>query len=509
MKPSKTLLPHTTIFLRCLQFWRINKLKDLTIKTSHKDLVSKNISAQELTREILKRIKEMEQKINGFIRITEDLAINQAKKVDDLLANGQSISMISGVPASLKDVLVTKDVVTTAGSKILENFNPPYSATAAEKLLDNGLVLVGKTNMDEFAMGASTENSAYKITKNPWDVSRVPGGSSGGSAASVAAGMCIYSLGSDTGGSVRQPASFCGIVGLKPTYGRVSRYGLIAMASSLDQVGPLTKNVYDSALLLNFLAGKDSMDSTTVNERVPDFTENLGKPIKGLKIAMPKEYFGEGLDSEVNNKVEQAISKLEALGAHIDQVNMPHADYALATYYLIVPSEVSSNLARYDGVRYGLRKEGENLLDTYLKSRSEGFGEEVRRRIILGTYALSSGYYEAYYLRAQKVRTLIRQDFEKVFEKFDVIVGPTTPTTAFKIGEKADPLSMYLSDIYTVSVNLAGLPAISVPCGKVGDLPTTNYQLPTTKLPVGLQIIGKKFDEETILRVAYNFEQAK
>ena len=478
-------------------------LKKFTIKDVQDGMKKRDFSAKELHSEFLDLIEKENGKLNAYLSVAEFQEP----------ADGELV----GVSLAVKDNICIKDTITTAGSKILKNHKAVYDATVISKLRSAGATFLGKTNLDEFAMGASTENSAFGVTKNPHDHSRVSGGSSGGAAAAVAAGLAVAALGSDTGGSVRQPAAFCGIVGLKPTYGRVSRYGLIAMASSLDQIGPLTKNVYDSALLLNFLAGKDSMDSTTVNERVPDFTENLGKPIKGLKIAMPKEYFGEGLDSEVNNKVEQAISKLEALGAHIDQVNMPHADYALATYYLIVPSEVSSNLARYDGVRYGLRKEGENLLDTYLKSRSEGFGEEVRRRIILGTYALSSGYYEAYYLRAQKVRTLIRQDFEKVFERFDVIVGPTTPTTAFKIGEKVDPLSMYLSDIYTVSVNLAGLPAISVPCGFVTDgigekgsqaksgSGISGESISGLGRPVGLQIIGRKFDEETILRLAYQY----
>ena len=459
-------------------------MKDLTIKTSHKDLVSKNISAQELTREILKRIKEMEPKINGFIRITEDLAINQAKKVDDLLANGQSISMISGVPASLKDVLVTKDVVTTAGSKILENFNPPYSATVTEKLLENGLVLVGKTNMDEFAMGASTENSAYKITKNPWDESRVPGGSSGGSAASVAAGMCIYSLGSDTGGSVRQPASFCGIVGLKPTYGRVSRYGLIAMASSLDQIGPITKTVEDSAILLNIISGFDSKDATSAVNKVPDYTKVLGKSVKGLKIGLPKEFFGEGISKDVKETILIAVKVLENLGAKIVDISLPRSKEAISVYYLIMPSEVSANLARYDGIRYG-------------KTRDK-FGAEVKRRLMLGTYALSSGYYDAYYLKAAKVRTLIREEFSNAFKKIDCIVGPTAPTTAFKIGEKIDnPLAMYLADILTVSANLAGIPAISLPCGFIKGV------------PVGLQIMANYWQEETIFQVAYAYEQSQ
>ncbi|MBI2676660.1 MAG: Asp-tRNA(Asn)/Glu-tRNA(Gln) amidotransferase subunit GatA [Candidatus Yanofskybacteria bacterium] len=458
------------------------QMTKLTVRGVQEGIRKREFSAGELYKKFLDLIEKENGKLNAYLSVAEF-----QEPVDGELA---------GVPLAVKDNICMKDMVTTASSKILKNHRAVYDATVISKLRSAGASFLGKTNLDEFAMGASTENSAFGVTKNPYDHSRVPGGSSGGSAAAVAAGLTVAALGSDTGGSIRQPAAFCGVVGLKPTYGRVSRYGLISMASSLDQIGPLTKNVYDSALILNFLAGKDSLDSTTANERVPDFTEDLTKSVKGLKIAMPREYFSEGLDSEVNNKVEQAISKLESLGAHVDQVSLPHADYALATYYLIVPSEVSSNLARYDGIRYGLRKEGENLLDTYIKSRSEGFGEEVRRRIILGTYALSSGYYDAYYLRAQKVRTLIRQDFEKVFEKFDIIVGPTTPTPAFKIGEKEDPLSMYLSDTYTVSVNLAGLPAISVPCGKVGDL------------PVGLQIIGKKFDEETILRVAHQYEMA-
>ena len=461
----------------------------MTIRDVQEGIRKGEFSAGELYKKFLDLIEKENPKLNAYLEIFQ----------------GQPLDIVQGLPLegvalAVKDNICIKDTITTAGSKILKNYKAVYDATVISKLKSAGATFLGKTNLDEFAMGASTENSAFGPTKNPHDHSRVPGGSSGGSAAAVAAGLAVAALGSDTGGSIRQPAAFCGVVGLKPTYGRVSRHGLIAMASSLDQIGPLTKNVYDSALLLNFLAGKDPMDSTAASEKVPDFTENLTKSIKGLKIAMPKEYFavpvgrqGEGLDSEVNNKVEQAISKLESLGAHIDQVSLPHADYALAAYYLIVPSEVSSNLARYDGVRYGLHKEGKDLLGTYLKSRSEGFGDEARRRIILGTYTLSSGYYDAYYLRAQKARTLIRRDFEKVFEKFDVVVGPTAPTTAFKIEEKKDPLSMYLSDIYTVSVNLAGLPAISVPCGKVGDL------------PAGLQIIGKKFDEETILRTAYQY----
>ncbi len=457
-------------------------LKKLTIKYTQEGIQKGDFSAKELHKKFLDLIKQENPKLNAYLEVFQGHPLDTIQGMP-----------LEGVPLAIKDNICVKDSVTTAGSKILKNHKAVYDATVIEKLKKSGAVFLGKTNLDEFAMGSSTENSAFGVTKNPHDHSRVPGGSSGGSAAAVAAGLAVAALGSDTGGSIRQPAAFCGIVGLKPTYGRVSRYGLIAMASSLDQIGPMTKNVYDSALLLKFLAGEDRMDSTTAREKVPDFTEGLEKSIKGLKIAMPKEYFGEGLDSEVNNEVEKAISKLESLGAHIDQVSLPHTEYALATYYVIMPSEVSSNLARYDGIRYGLSVNGKDLPDTYLKSRSEGFGDEVRRRVILGTYTLSSGYYDAYYLRAQKVRTLITQDFEKVFENFDVIVGPTTPTPAFKIGEKGDPLSMYLSDIYTVPVNLAGLPAISVPCGAVAGL------------PVGLQIIGRKFDEETILRTAYQY----
>ncbi len=464
-------------------------IKKLTIKDAQEGIAKGDFSAKELHHKFLGLIEKENPSLNAYLSTVE------FQEPSPTFGTKVGLGELAGVPLAVKDNICLKDSVTTAGSKILKNYKAVYDASVIEKLKKAGAVFLGKTNLDEFAMGSSTENSAFGVTKNPHDHTRVPGGSSGGSAAAVAAGLAVAALGSDTGGSVRQPAAFCGVVGLKPTYGRVSRYGLIAMASSLDQIGPITKNVYDSALLLSFLSGEDPMDSTTANEPVKDFSQNLEKSIKGLKIAMPKEYFGEGLDSEVNNKVEQAISKLEGLGAHVDQVSLPHTEYALATYYIIQPSEVSSNMARYDGVRYGFSKEGKDLLETYLKSRSAGFGDEVRRRIILGTHTLSSGYYDAYYLRAQKVRTLITQDFEKVFEKFDAIVGPTTPTTAFKIGEKEDPLAMYLSDIYTVPVNLAGLPAISVPCGKIEGL------------PVGLQIIGKHFDEETILRVAYQHEQ--
>ncbi|MDO8495421.1 MAG: Asp-tRNA(Asn)/Glu-tRNA(Gln) amidotransferase subunit GatA [bacterium] len=458
-------------------------LKNLTIKSVREGIEKGEFSAHELHKKFLKLIEEEDKSLHSYLSLNETVTKEDRPE-----------GILGGVPLALKDNMSLQGSVTTAASKILKNHVAVYDATVVRKLKEAGAVILGKTNLDEFAMGSSTENSAFGVTKNPHDHSRVPGGSSGGSAAAVAAGLAVAALGSDTGGSIRQPAAFCGIVGLKPTYGRVSRYGLLALASSLDQIGPMTKNIYDAALLMNILSGADPMDSTAAQLPVPDFTANLSKPIKGLKIAMPKEYFGEGLDGEVNKVVEQAISKLEQLGAHVDQVSLPHTKYSLATYYILMPAEASSNLARYDGIRYGLYKKGEDLLDGYLQSRSEGFGDEVRRRIVLGTYTLSSGYYDAYYLRAQKVRTLITNDFEKVFEKFDVIVGPTTPTTAFKIGEKEDPLSMYLSDIYTVPVNLAGLPALSMPCGAVNGL------------PVGLQIIGKKFDEEKILQVGYNLE---
>lgn len=458
-------------------------LKQLTIKGAKELLERREIGPEELHGQYLKLIEEENDKWHAFL------------KVEEFVEQGQADGLMAGVPLAIKDNISMEGTITTAGSKILKNYVAVYDATVIKKLKEAGATFLGKTNLDEFAMGSSTENSAWGVTKNPHDRSRVSGGSSGGSAAAVAAGLCVAALGSDTGGSVRQPAAFCGIVGLKPTYGRVSRYGLLALASSLDQIGPLTKNVYDAALLMQILSGWDKMDSTTMRRPEVDFTANLTEPLHGLKVAMPREYFDEGLDGEVNKVVERAIGKLEKLGAHVDQVSLPHTAYSLAAYYIIMPAEASSNLARYDGIRYGFSKRGADLLDTYLQSRSEGLGDEPRRRIILGTYTLSSGYYEAYYSKAQKVRTLIARDFEEVFDKFDVVVGPTTPTTAFKIGEKADPLSMYLSDIYTVPVNLAGLPALSLPCGEVNGL------------PVGLQIIGKKFAEEKILQVGYNLEQ--
>ncbi|MBI4682605.1 MAG: Asp-tRNA(Asn)/Glu-tRNA(Gln) amidotransferase subunit GatA [Nitrospirae bacterium] len=452
------------------------------------------ISPEELTDSVLGRIRTVEEKIRAYVSITREKALAQAKHAEGKKGN----QALHGIPIAIKDNICTEGVRTTCSSKILENFVPPYESTVTQKLTEQGYVLIGKTNLDEFAMGSSTENSAFAPTRNPWDITRVPGGSSGGSAAAVAADMCIAALGSDTGGSIRQPASFCGVVGLKPTYGRVSRYGLVAFASSLDQIGPVTKNVKDAAILLNIISGHDLCDSTSANVPVPDFTAPLGKDIKGLKIGIPKEYFIAGMDKEVEESVKQAINKLESLGAISVEISLPHTEYAIAAYYILATSEASSNLARYDGVKYGLRIEGDDLIDMYMKTRQKGFGAEVKRRIILGTYALSSGYYDAYYKKAQQVRTLIRQDLERVFEKVDVIITPTTPSPAFKIGEKTDdPLHMYLADIFTISVNLAGVPGISIPCGFTSE-----------NLPVGLQIIGKHFDEEAVLKIAYAYEQA-
>ena len=459
------------------------ELTDLTIKEASAAIHNKKISSVELTESTLNRISKNEHKIDSYITLTPELALAQAKKVDSLTDSGQKLSPLAGIPASIKDVIVTKGIKTTCASKVLENFIPPYDATVYERLLSNHLVLVGKANNDEFAMGASTENSAYKTTKNPWNLKKVPGGTSGGSAASVTAGLATYSIGSDTGGSIRQPASFCGAVGLKPTYGRVSRYGLVAMASSLDQIGPITKTVEDSALVLNEISGYDPKDSNCVNKEVPDFTKFLKKDIKGTRVGVPREYFGEGLEKNVAETVKSALQKIEDLGAIIEEISLPTGKDAVAVYYMIMPSEVSANMARFDGIRFGTGR--------------EKFGEEVKRRIMLGTYALSSGYYDAYYLKAARVRTLIIQEFKKAFEKVDVIIGPTAPTIAFDIGEKVDdPLQMYLSDIYTVQQNLAGLPAVSIPCGF------------SDNLPVGLQITGNHWEEEKILNVAHVYEQS-
>ncbi|HUU50564.1 MAG TPA: Asp-tRNA(Asn)/Glu-tRNA(Gln) amidotransferase subunit GatA [Nitrospinota bacterium] len=474
------------------------KLFQMTIHDLHEMLKKREVSCTEITNSVFKRIDKVEDEIKSYITITRESALKEAEEVDRFIKNGDNISPLTGIPLAIKDVLCVKGIRTTCGSKILSNFTPPYDATSIKRLSDQRPVFVGKTNMDEFAMGSSTETSYFGITKNPWNLETVPGGSSGGSAAAVAADECIAALGSDTGGSIRQPAACCGIVGLKPTYGRVSRYGLVAFASSLDQIGPMTKDVKDSALLMNVISGKDPLDSTSADIPVPDFTKALIEDVKDLKIGIPKEYFVEGMNKEVEAKVWEAIKLLERLGAKPKEVSLPHTDYAIATYYILATAEASSNLARYDGVKYGYRtKEEKDLLEMYKKTREEGFGPEVKRRIMLGTYVLSAGYYDAYYKKAQQVRTLIKRDFDEVFKECDVLITPTSPTPAFKIGEKMeDPLQMYLSDIFTISVNLGGIPAISLPCGFSKD-----------NLPVGLQIMGRHFDEETILRVAYCFEQ--
>lgn len=472
-------------------------LFDLSIKEIHSKYKKKELNASNLVEESLKRIAEVEQDVQAFLLVDEEGALSKAKKLDEDILNSKDLDALAGIPAGIKDNIVTEGVITTCGSKILQNYNPIYSATVYNKLIASQSIMIGKTNMDEFAMGSSTEHSAYHPTYNPWNLKYVPGGSSGGSAAAVAAREVYYALGSDTGGSIRQPASYTGVVGLKPTYGLVSRFGLVAYASSLDQIGPITKNVEDSAYVLQAIAGYDERDSTSAEVNIPDYTSALTGDIKGLKVAVPKEYLGEGIDPKVKEKIMDAIKVIESLGASVEEVSLPHTDYAVATYYIIAPSEASSNLARFDGVRYGVRADvSDNLIEMYNRTRSEGFGSEVKRRIMLGTYALSSGYYDQYYLKAQKVRTLIKQDFENVFAKYDLILGPTVPTTAFQVNEQIDdPLTMYLNDILTVPVNLAGLPAISIPAGLVDGL------------PVGLQLIGKHFDEATILRTAHAFEQ--
>jgi len=472
--------------------------KRISIQKAHQLLKTKQVSSVELTRAALERIRKLEPKIKAIVTITEELALKQAQKADEKIASGNG-SPLNGIPVLIKDVICTKGIRTTCSSRMLENFIPPYDATVVEKLNDCGAVVVGKTNMDEFAMGSSTENSALFTTHNPWDLSRVPGGSSGGSAAAVAAGEAIYALGSDTGGSIRQPASFCSVTGLKPTYGRVSRYGLVAFASSLDQIGPLTQDVADSALVLNAIAGYDSRDSTSVPLPTPDYTKCLTTDIKGLRIGVPKEYFVEGMQTEVADAIRAAIARIEELGAEIGwEASLPHTPYALAVYYIIAPSEASANLARYDGVKYGFSyKDTDNMWEAMEKTREHGFGAEVKRRIMIGTYALSAGYYDAWYLKAQKVRTLIRREFDQAFDKFDALVTPVSPTVPFKIGEKIDdPLQMYLSDVFTIPVNIAGLPAISIPAGFANGL------------PIGMQIIAKPFAEETLLKIAYAYEQA-
>ena len=471
---------------------------NLTIHEAYNLLKSKQLSSVELTRAYLERIQQLEPKVHAFVTVTDKLALEQAGRADKLLAAGKA-GPLTGVPALIKDNMCTRGIRTTCSSKMLENFVPPYDATVVERLNEAGAVIIGKSNMDEFAMGSSTENSALFITHNPWDLTRVPGGSSGGSAAAVAAGETVYALGSDTGGSIRQPAGFCSVTGLKPTYGRVSRYGLVAFASSLDQIGPLTQDVTDCALVMNAIAIHDPRDSTSAPQPTPDYTRCLTTDLKGLRVGVPKEYFVEGMQAEVASAIRAAISKMEELGARADwEVSLPHTRHALAVYYIIAPSEAMANLARYDGVKYGFAyRKGEDMWDDMEKTRQYGFGPEVKRRIMLGTYALSAGYYDAYYLKAQKVRTIIRREFDQAFEKFDALVTPTSPTGPFKIGEKVDnPVQMYLSDVCTLPINIAGLPAISIPAGFADGL------------PIGMQIIGPPFSEETLLRIAYAYEQA-
>ncbi|MFQ3573876.1 MAG: Asp-tRNA(Asn)/Glu-tRNA(Gln) amidotransferase subunit GatA [Thermodesulfovibrionales bacterium] len=471
-----------------IQRHTIRELRDLLDK--------RDISVKEVADSFIDRIESLNDKVQSYLITTPKESSRLADLAQRRIDNRESLPL-TGIPIAIKDNICTKGILTTCASKILHNFIPPYESTATKRLLDQDYILLGKTNLDEFAMGSSTENSAYCVTRNPWDLDAVPGGSSGGSAAAVSADMCVAALGSDTGGSIRQPASFCGVVGLKPTYGRVSRYGLVAFASSLDQIGPLTKSVRDAAIILKVISGHDPYDSTSAPIDVSDYEGLLGRDIKGIKVGIPKEYFIDGMDKEVEMVIKEAIKKLTTLGAEPIEISLPHTEYAVATYYILATSEASSNLARFDGVKYGLRRQGKDLMDMYIKTRSEGFGQEVKRRIMLGTYALSSGYYEAYYRKAQQVRTLLRTDFEKAFETVDLILTPTSPSVAFKVGERSnDPLQMYLSDIFTISVNLAGLPAISIPCGFAHNL------------PVGLQIIGRHFEEALILQVAYAYEQS-
>ena len=467
-------------------------LYDLTAHQLHQKLVNRETTAKAITASVFDRIRAVDDRVKAYLTLTEDAAMSAAQDVDTRIERGEPIEPLAGIPVGIKDVICTKGVKTTCGSKILEPFVSPYDATVMRRLNRRGAVMPGKLNMDEFAMGSSTENSAYFDTCNPWDLERAPGGSSGGSAAAVAAGMATATLGSDTGGSIRQPAAFCGVV-------RVSRFGLVAFASSLDQIGPFTKDVTDCALLLNALCGHDPLDSTSANVTTPDFTKSLVPDVKGLRIGIPREYFVDGLDPEIAASVRAAIAKFEEMGATTDEISMPHTEYAVATYYIIAPAEASSNLARFDGVRYGFRAENAtDLIDMYRKTRGQGFGTEVKRRIMIGTYALSSGYYDAYYLKAQKVRTLIKRDFDRAWDNFNLIVSPVTPTPAFKLNEKTgDPLQMYLSDIFTIPASMAGIPGASIPCG-----------FTESGLPIGMQLLAKPFDEGTILRAAYAYEQA-
>lgn len=473
------------------------KLHTLTACEIVEKIRKKQISAKEITKSFLERIGSVDPKINAFISVYNKDGIKQAEEVDKKINSGKKTGKLAGLPVAVKDNMCIKGQKTTCSSKILENYVAPYDATVIKKLKDEDAVIIGKTNMDEFAMGSSTENSAFMVTKNPWDLKRIPGGSSGGSAAAVSSLISPVSLGSDTGGSIRQPASLCGVVGLKPTYGRISRYGLVAFASSLDQIGPISRDVADTALVLDAISGYDKKDSTSVNLPVDDYPAEIEKDIKGLTIGLPKEFFIDVVDKEVEKAVKDSVKVFEKLGARIKEVSLPHNQYALSVYYIIAPSEASANLARYDGVRYGFRAETDSLVEMYEKTRAAGFGSEVKRRIMLGTYALSSGYYDAYYLKAQKVRTLIKNDFSEAYKNVDIILTPTSPFPAFKIGEKtANPLQMYFSDIFTLSCSLAGICGISIPCGFSSD-----------NLPIGLQLIGKAFDEKTILRAANNFQK--
>ncbi len=475
-------------------------LNVLTIEAAATAVQQRQITAVALAEAFLKKIDQDDASIGAYLLTCRERALAKAAEIDRIADRGDPLPPLGGVPVGIKDVLMTRGLRTTAGSKILQNFIAPYDCTAVARLEAAGAVVLGKLNCDEFAMGSSNENSAYKPVHNPRDLSRVPGGSSGGSAAAVAADMAVAALGSDTGGSIRQPAAFCGVVGLMPTYGRVSRYGLIAFASSLDHIGPLTKTVKDAAIMLRHIAGRDPQDSTSAEVPVPDYVQEIGKPVAGLRLGVPKEYFPAGMDAEVRSAVETAIEKMAGLGCEIVPISLPHTDYAIPCYYIIATAEASSNLARYDGVRYGHRaKDARTLAEMYRRSRDQGFGAEVKRRILLGTYALSAGYYDAYYLKAQKVRTLLARDFEAAFQTVDAILTPTAPTPAFKLGEKVDdPLSMYLADIFTVTADLVGIPGISVPCGKNRE-----------GLPIGLQILGRHFDEGTILRLAHAYEHAR
>lgn len=469
-----------------------------SISELHKQLKTKECSAVEITQEYLTTIEKLEPKIKSFLCVTSELALQQAQQVDEKIARGEEIGILEGIPIAVKDNMSTKGIPTTCASKILKGFIPSYESTVTQKLRTQGAVILGKTNLDEFAMGSSTENSGYQVTANPWDTERVPGGSSGGSAAAVAANECVVALGSDTGGSIRQPASLCGVVGMKPTYGLVSRFGLVAYASSLDQISPFGRNIEDAAILLQAITGYDNKDSTSLKVEIPDYSQSFSTDLKGLKVGIIKETFGEGLDNVVADSVNLAIKQLEKLGAEVKEISCPRFRYGLPIYYIIAPSEASANLARYDAVKYGIRNEADNLLEMYTQTRAEGFGAEVKRRIMLGTYALSAGYYDAYYLKAQKVRTLIKQDFDSAFTDVDVLVCPTSPTTAFKAGEKTDdPLSMYLSDLMTIPVNLAGLPGMSIPCG-----------FDSQNLPIGMQLIGNVLREDLLFKVGYAYQQA-